>query len=109
LVTGGKEVELPSDIIRYALGMNYKICEHEHSYDFGGRVISWRFIDLLGQNIDTASFSSSQVANIFGTETGDVICASSDSGSSLLIDIGPADEKCGYDVSYRSYNVFPLW
>ncbi|MCL2284960.1 MAG: DUF4932 domain-containing protein [Firmicutes bacterium] len=107
LVTYNESVLQPDYFIKYYLGMDYKMGEEEHSFhvsnEHGNRIVRWRFIDLLGQQICIENFSRSQVGNIHGTKTGDVIFVMDGLHYFLYVDIGPADD---WSPNHRSYHVF---
>jgi len=108
LATDSEPIELPTDLIKYFLGMDYRINDEEHSFhisnEYGDRLVRWRFIDLLGQKICVEDFSPSQVGNIIKTQTGDVVYVTGGTHASVEIDIGPADASWG--EGFRSYSVF---
>ena len=109
MVTNGEPIRLPADLIKYFLGMDYIMGEEEHSFNISNerenRTVRWRFIDLLGQQICVDNFSRSQVGNVFGTKTGDVIYVTDNRGVCVHIDIGPADD---WSPNHRSYSVFSV-
>ena len=110
LATNSKPIELPTDLIKYFLGMDYKISDEEHSFhisnEYGDRTVRWRFIDLLGKKINVENFSPSQVGDTFGTQTGDVAYVTDGTWTYVGVDIGAADASWGEE--HRSYSVFLL-
>jgi hypothetical protein len=88
------------EAIEYALG-------GEHTFTMpDGRILTWSFIDLLGNELALDSFQHNQNGNLFGSQTGDVLYVSIDGAGFMYIDLGSA-EHLGLSAEHRMYNVFP--
>ena len=90
------------------LGVEYVILEEEQSFEMpDGRTITWRFINLLGNELLLDGFVHNDNGNVLGSKTGDVIYTIVDGSKFLYIDLGSA-QSLGWSEQHRMYSVFTL-
>jgi len=106
MITDHEIVEYVGDI-GAILGIDDYIIGDERSVRIDGHIIKWYFIDLLGHELSLEDFTSSQVGNAFGSQTGDVLYVIVDGSDFLFIDLGSARDH-GWSAQHRLYCVFPL-
>ena len=108
MITGEEPLDLIADTIRTVLGVDYLIVGAEKfTSTVPGVALSWRFLDLMGAELDLSNFPHSTYNNTIGTSLGDVVYVILPNGTSdLRIDLGPASE--GMRADLRSHFVFPL-
>ena len=93
--------------IRDILGVEYVITEKEQSFEMpDGRMITWRIIDLRGNEPALENFAHATVSDLFGTRIGEVLLVGIDGEAALWIDIGDAGENWSH--LHRAYSVFQL-
>jgi hypothetical protein len=93
------EIDVPDERIRTILGMSYIIEEKLHTVDYYGTIYRWYHLNLLGQTLDVTRFHRITVAEIFGTDTGDVLFVIHDDDEEYLyIDLGEARGQRGYAI-----------
>ena len=106
LITDHEIVDLGTDV-GVVLGIeDYEIGE-EHSLNLRGRVIKWHFIDLGNYEIMPEDYIQSEVGNLFGSQTGEVLLVIMDDSKLLYIDLGSAQHQ-GWSSQHRMYSVFPV-
>jgi hypothetical protein len=93
------------DAIADILGVQYDMGE-EKMFSLQDRVIRWRVLSLAEPL--SLSYYPTEVGNVFGSNTGDVLYVegTADEGSYLLIDLGDTTFR-GTD-GYRSYSRIPI-
>ena len=102
------EIMLEGLTIGSILGVQY-VKGEEYYFEFpDGRIVTWRFLDLLGYELDVDNFLFANIGNVIPSQTGDVIYHSWGGDTSyLMIDIGCA-LALGWGEGFRMYAMFRL-
>jgi hypothetical protein len=109
MVTGTEPIDLRRDVMGVVLKTDFTIDTTVHSFDLGGQIIKWRFVDLLGHTLTLEEFTFSSFGDILNTQLGDIIVVSLSGEPSMWIDIGSGEGIGGRDASFRQYSIFPLF
>lgn len=105
MITPHEKLELGDDPIKTVLGIDYEIGEKEQSVTIGSREIRWR---LLSLSAPLPLFHPTEVGNVFGSSTDDVLYVenSGEKAPYLLIDLGETTFQG--ETGFRLYSRIPL-
>ncbi|MCL2046988.1 MAG: DUF4932 domain-containing protein [Oscillospiraceae bacterium] len=106
LITDHEIVEIGTEISTI-LGIEDYVIGDEHSFNLRGRLIKWHFIDLGDYEIMPEDYIQTEVGDLFGSQTGQVLLVTMDDSKFLYIDLGSAQHQ-GWSSRHRMYSVFPL-
>ena len=104
LITDYEVMEISNDV-SVVLGTDDYIIGEEQSLIIGGHLIKWHHIDMLDHELILEDYIQTDVGNIFGSHTGDVLLVIKDDYKYLYIDLGSAEHQ-GWSSQHRMYSIY---